>query len=474
MAMLHGTLVDRVAKIITRYNMLPGGGRVGVAVSGGADSVVLLHVLAQLAPKFAAKLAVLHANHELRGTESEQDAEFVSQLAARLGLPYRVERLPVSSKGNLEENARDLRRDFFCRIRCDLHLDAVAVGHTRSDQAETVLFRFLRGSGTAGVAGMRFVTPDRLIRPLLELSRDEVRAWAAEQALTWRDDSSNADLRFVRNRLRLETIPLLTSLYNPNLEGVLASVAEAAQDEDDFWSSEAEKALSGLSRRTRWGLAVDVEQLSALPRALMRRVVRLAVAGIKKDGNPPDLQHVRAICELCATTDGHDRVMAAGADVMRSFGTLMFAEPGQLSEPRHYRAELEPGKIVDLPFGGGTVCLEELDRQASFYATVKGNPQLAVESFALSRGALTAGGSVRPLFVRNWLPGDMLVRPGHQSPDKLKSLFQQHRVLLWERKHWPVLVAGHELLWARRFGCAATIAQETAAPAFRFTFAMPE
>lgn len=474
MAMLPGTLVDRVAKIITRYSMLPRGGRVGVAVSGGADSVVLLHILKQLAPQFATFLTVLHVNHQLRGEESELDQEFVSKLADELGLPFLAERMLVSSSGNLEENARDLRREFFRRARQQLSLSAVALGHSRSDQAETVLYRFLRGSGTAGLSGMRLVSADGLVRPLLTTSRQEIRAFSSEQGLSWREDSTNLHVGFVRNRLRHETIPHLSATYNPNLEAVLARMAETAQDEDDFWNSKARKALNALSRPIRWGLSFQVPDLASLDRALLRRTLRLAISQVRQDNRPPDLQHVEAVCALCASTEGHDRAMIPGVDAMRSFATLLLAHPGRLSEARQYRIPLHSGEQYELPFGAGTVSLEGVNRGTCFYANVKDNPEKAVESFILTREALTVDGALRPLAVRNWQPGDQLARPGHQFPDKLKALFQQHKVLLWERRHWPVLVAGEEVVWTRRFGCAATFEQDTGSPEFRFTYSTSE
>src|SRR5579863_7162011 len=146
MMLLTDDLVKRVSQIITRYNMLSPGDRVGVAVSGGADSVVLLHVLHRLISTLALKLTVLHVNHQLRGAESDLDEEFVRELAGALGLPVLVKR-ERPGRGNLEQEARDIRREFFEHCRKECPLDRIALGHTRSDQAETVLYRFLRGSG---------------------------------------------------------------------------------------------------------------------------------------------------------------------------------------------------------------------------------------------------------------------------------------------------------------------------------------
>src|SRR5579885_1855165 len=205
-------VLQRIAEFVTRHRMFDGGQRVGVAVSGGADSVFLLHALHELAPRWNLRLSVVHIDHCLRGEESRGDAAFVRDLAGELALPFHpgecdVARLCRETGDNLEQVARAARRRFFLGFLEDGRLDRVALGHTRSDQAETVLFRFLRGAGTAGLAGIRPVTPEGLVRPLLDVERSEVEGWLRERGIPWREDSSNADLAFARNRIRRQLLP---------------------------------------------------------------------------------------------------------------------------------------------------------------------------------------------------------------------------------------------------------------------------
>src|SRR5438046_1413743 len=181
--------------------MFEPGDRVGVAVSGGADSVLLLHTLFELAPRWDLKLQVLHLDHGLRAEESRADAQFVRGLAAGFGLEAHIDACDVAqlkreTGDNLEQAARRARRAFFDRIRQAEKLDRIATGHTRSDQAETVLFRFLRGSGTAGLAAIRPVTSAGLVRPLIEVERSDIEQYLAERGIPWRNDSSNASLEF--------------------------------------------------------------------------------------------------------------------------------------------------------------------------------------------------------------------------------------------------------------------------------------
>src|SRR5579864_954304 len=223
--------------------MFQTGQRVGVAVSGGADSVCLLHVLVELGPRWNLRLSVLHLNHQLRGEESREDARFVAELAARLGLPFYlgeadVGRIARKSGDNLEQAARNERSRFFLDYLRSGAADRIALGHTRSDQAETVLFRFLRGSGSAGLAGIRPVTTDGFVRPLLNVDRANIEQYLRERNITWREDSTNLSLDFARNRIRRELLPMLEREWNPAIAETLAHTAEWAREEEAYWEAE--------------------------------------------------------------------------------------------------------------------------------------------------------------------------------------------------------------------------------------------
>ena len=394
---------------------------------------------------------VLHVNHKLRGAESEADEAFVRELAASLHLPVFVER-SHPGEGNLEQAARDLRRNFFRKCMAEQHLACVALGHTRSDQAETVLFRFLRGSGLTGLAGMRPVTDDGFIRPLLTSSRVEIREWASAEGISWREDSSNENLDFARNRLRQETIPALADTYNPNLENVLAGMATLASAEEDYWNQQVEPAYGQITKRTQLGPFFQIDALMDLHPALRRRVLRRAMKDVRGDLRSVDFQHIEAMLNLCNSAQGHDRVLVPGIDAIRSFDTLLLTRPGELAAGgRHYRVDLRLGEEHRLPFGAGTIYVDWAQHAVQFCANFKG----AAEVEDLDAGTLTGESASRPFYVRNWEPGDEMQRPGHAGAEKIKSLFQEYRVVLWERRHWPVVVLGDEIVWVRRFGIAA-------------------
>jgi tRNA(Ile)-lysidine synthase len=456
---LPSTFIRRVAEQIERYQMLAPAQRIGVAVSGGADSVVLLYILHRLRVELACELVVLHVNHHLRGAESEADEEFVQKLADELGLPFLVEQAAAPT-ANAEQPARDIRRSFFqCAMR-EHGLHRVALGHTRSDQAETVLFRLLRGSGLTGLAGMRHVTKDNLIRPLLGCSREEIRDWARSEAIEWREDSSNLSTAFTRNRLRIETLPELTSTYNPNLENMLAQSAELAQAEESYWEEEIEPAFARFASRTRFGLEFSADDIISLHLAARRRLMRRALVEVRGDLRAIQFEHVESILRLCDRQEGHDRVIIPGVDALRSFGRLLLSRVGvRGTQERDYQIDLTLGQECILPFQSGVLLVDwlKLGKAPDICANFKKEQDQTIEIIDWDSDLLAPEGTLPSLCVRNWRPGDALQQVGHQSAEKIKALFQMERVLLWERKHWPVVLAGERMVWARQFGGSATI-----------------
>ncbi|HEY2016557.1 MAG TPA: tRNA lysidine(34) synthetase TilS, partial [Bryobacteraceae bacterium] len=327
------SLVERVAAAIGRYGMLASGARVGVAVSGGPDSVCLLHVLLELAPRMDLHLSVLHLDHQLRGEDSRRDAVFVRDLAAERGLVCHLREVNVADiPGNLEQAARRARLEFFREMIESGAVDRVAVGHTRSDQAETVLFRFLRGSGTAGLAGIRPVIAPGIVRPLLEVDRAAVEQFLRERGIGWREDSTNAGFEFARNRIRHGLLPQLAREWNPAIVETLSQTADWARAEESYWDCELARLAATHLVAAGGAVIVRVDALTALPVAVARRLVRHAVRSVRGDLRRIDFGHIAAILELAARGEGHGRAAVPGLDVCRSFEWVRIA-PGGVSLP---------------------------------------------------------------------------------------------------------------------------------------------
>lgn len=429
--------------------MLGRGQRIGVAVSGGADSVCLLHLLLELAPALDLKLKVLHVDHKLRGIESTQDAEFVRDLAAAHQLPFELFETDVKNvPGNLEQAAREVRYAVFRdQIRSGA-VDRVALGHTRSDQAETVLFRFLRGSGTAGLAGIRPITPDGFIRPLIGVSRSEVESWLRARGIAWREDSTNADIGFARNRIRHSLLPSLTREWNPSLPDTLADMATLALAEEAYWTEEIDRLAVTEIARSGPAVLMSAASLRRSPLAVQRRLIRRAIEILKGDLRGIDFNHIERIVELISAPDGHARLQIPGTDVLRSFDwvRLMPHLVPQLTDRPHTR-DFEysvpiPGTI-HLPETGSTIDLQ-IDGAEAIY-------NKCVNCLDLDRFS-------GPFTLRNWRAGDRYRRAGHEGTEKIKNLFQKARVPIWERTNWPIITHGRDIVWARTFGPEASFA----------------
>lgn len=441
-------LLARVAKTIHRYRMFEPGQCAGVAVSGGADSVCLLHVLLELAPQWGLTLCVLHLNHGLRGQESRRDEEFVRDLAARLGLAVTVRAVDVAAApDNLEQAARHARLAFFRDQLAAGSVSRVALGHTRSDQAETVLFRFLRGSGSAGLAGIRPATDDGLVRPLLEEDRAQVEQYLRQRGIAWREDSSNASLQFARNRIRHHLLPQLERDWNPAIRHTLSQTADWAQAEEEYWDAEIHRlAPSHLAERDGAVIAT-ADSLRGLPLAAARRLVRHALDRTRGDLRGVDFGHIAAILKLASIPEGHGRVQAPGVEVIRSFGWLRFSRPGANRGPvaGYCLAASVPG-IVRVPGTDIAISLELIEKAETIEPIdCVYNGETGFIDWRILSGALE---------IRNWRPGDQYQPMGSTGEEKIKTLFQKARIPLWERRQWPVITDGPAIVWTRRFGPA--------------------
>ena len=428
-----------IAGFISRYNMFSQGSRVGVAVSGGADSVCLLHVLRELAPRWDLRLELLHLNHQLRGAASDEDAEFAAKMATEMGLPFHLRSLPVADlPGNLEQSARNARRDFFRDAMISPGLEKIATGHTKSDQAETVLFRLLRGSGNAGLAGVLPVTEEGLVRPLLEVERGEIESWLKGRGIVWREDASNKDERFSRNRIRHELLPKLRAEWNPAVDTVLYQMSVLAGEDESYWRTALPEKL--LIRRGETVL-INVIEMRRLHVAIVRRMLRRAIEMIRGDLRQIEFRHITGTLALVQEHEGHGRLQIPGVDVFRSMDWLRIARQGHDNQAeRNFRIQLMvPGTVVTP--GLGVSISTELIALDSRYTRIEDD--LDWDKLA---GRLE---------VRNWRPGDQFVRTGGRGVEKLKILFQEARVPLWNRRHWPIITMGDEIVWAWHFGSAA-------------------
>lgn len=429
-----------MAGTITRHHLFPPGCRIGVAVSGGADSTCLLALLAELAPAHGWALTVLHVNHNWRGAESAADEKFAGELARAHGVPFLCRQAPAPDGHCREEAARELRRGFFRHLLTTGQVDRVALGHTRDDQAETVLFRLLRGAGPTGIAAMSPLTAEGFARPLLESTRQEIEAWLSSRGLTWREDHSNQTPDFARNRIRASLLPQLRREWNPAVDQALARLATLTRDEEEWWGQYLYDHASQWLSPSRGGLLLDAAAIASLPRALARRVARRAIATVHQDPRGLDFARVEQLLELCATPRGGASIRLPGLTARRSFHQILLT-PGTRSAPPPGPQAVTPP--CQLQFG---------DTAFRFRQDTGGGIR---ECRYNETGCFLDWDRVRgSLELRPWRAGDSWRRPGRQDAEPLSALFQRARVPSWDRVDWPVLTVESGIVWTRRFGPA--------------------
>jgi tRNA(Ile)-lysidine synthase len=526
--------------------MLSAGNRVGVAVSGGIDSVALLRLLLELKHELGIVLSVVHFNHKLRGSESDVDQEFVANLAREYGLEFYVDGDDVAQRAaeegiSVEAAARELRYGFFRHLLGEdgdspwglkpvaenptsrgpegplFHqssLGKIATGHTLDDQAETVLMRMIRGAGLRGLGGIhpRIVVEDddgevagEILRPLLTIRRRELEQYLKDVGQDWREDSTNTDAKFTRNRVRKLVVPLLEREFNPAVAENLAELAEIARGEEDYWENEISGWLGttvqwsqpdwapaltrseGLVQITSLGDVADkISTLAAKdagrmghmaasrshdadlrskidnaawlvmnasvnrmwflgePIAVQRRLVK-AIG--EHAGIPLEFKHVEEILRVAAedSSSTKDLSLPLGWKLVRRPEELVFATPDlrETETPQDYEYELPvPGQITVYEAGSSIEArLVPADARAGY------NPDHLLDAESLPG----------PLKVRNWHPGDRFWPVHTKSPKKIKELLQEQHVALPARRSWPVVVSGDEIVWVRGFLSSARL-----------------
>ncbi len=427
-------MMDRILGYIRRLGLVKAGDRLAVAVSGGGDSVALLALLDELRLRLGVTLAVAHFNHRLRGAESDDDQRFVAQIAADRGLEFLTgeSRQPSPGTRNLEAVARHERYEFLASLKMK-----VATAHTADDQAETVLGRFLRGGGTAGLAGIYPQRDEWLIRPLLEERRAEVRAWATARGLVWREDASNQDHRFLRNRVRGELLPMLESKYNPGLVEVLTGVAAVTRAEEAFWQGHTQKLAAALLSSGEGAWKLLLADFVQYHEAEQRRLLREALRRTRGHLRGVDFRHVEQTRRLALKAQSGRGIDLPGCHVERALDGLVF---------RVAAAEAAPAfeMSVEVP---GSCEIPQIGRRLVF-KLVPDSPGGAGYNQERGQDLIALDTVQQPLVVRNWRPGDSWeTSPGRRR--KLKSLLLERRIPRQDRRSWPVVAGGGALIWAR-------------------------
>ena len=434
-------VLEKISQTIQGHCLIAAGDLVLVALSGGPDSTVLLHTLAQLRPRLRFRLRAAHVNHGIRGAEADADERAAAAFSRKLGIPFHRHRADVpayaKSEGvSLEAAARELRYQWLESTATRFRANRIATGHTADDLAETVLLNLLRGAGPRGLAGIPPIR-GRVIRPLLDLTRAEVESYCEANSLTYRRDESNEDTTFTRNRLRHEVIPLLQEVQ-PSVVGNLARTAEIMRAEDEFMSEQAENALRAVASQRPGEVGILLSLFAALHPALRRRVLRAAVAKIKGDETDLPLERIDALMEVALSGQtGSVIELPGGLCGERTYGELVIspASAPRPSSDREWTLAV-PGKLAIRELG------LQFETTRSRAKKPPPNPMAAL---------VDASKITSPLVVRTRRRGDRFRPAGMRGTMKLQDFFVNAKVPRDQRDSVPLVVSGDDIVWVVGF-----------------------
>jgi len=472
-------LESKVIDFIQRYSLVSPEEVLVVGVSGGADSVCLLHVLAKWQRELGIKLHVAHLNHQLRGAESEADAKYVSDLAGSLGISITIDRQDVAAyrigrNFSVEEAARELRYAFLARVAREVGANRIAVGHTRDDQVETILMHILRGTGITGLCGLAPCSPMvydsqgislpasplslrakrsnlLVIRPLLDITREETTSYCQEHQLEPRIDSSNRSLSFFRNRLRLQLLPLLRQ-YNLGLDQALLRLADIAKEDNAFIEQHASELWNEVARQENSTIYLDRKRIASLPIALQRQLLRAAVTKVAGDTRDIEASHIEAARSLLNKPVGKRISLPHGFICQGGYDELVVASTARQSQLPPCPFPPLPGEfplkvLGKTAFPGWKVIASIVEERVDSppLQGVLSTNEGAFQSHLVADFDLRKTGT--ELFVRQRQPGDRFQPLGMNIPKKLNEFMVDAKIPRSWRGRIPIVCSPQQIIW---------------------------
>ena len=431
-------IISRVARTIQTHCLFRSGDTLVAALSGGADSSALLDLLTKL-PNYNLRLIAAHLNHCLRGAESDADEEFCRDLASRHAIPFEVRRVDIRNQAsdlrlNLEDAGRQARILFLDEIRIKYGAAAVVLAHHADDQAETVLMRLLRGSGMTGLSGMSYRNARGYVRPLLDISRYEIERYLRSRGLEWREDASNSDTIYLRNRIRHQLLPLLEE-YNPAIRSCLAATASIVGGDEAMLAELSQQAFDESCRIGEGKIACCVTQLRSINPALRRRVLRHAFKQQAGTLAGVSLRHIDALSDMINSDRPNSSLsLPQGITAVREYDLLllMHVDVDKISLEIDFELLISAPGTYQLP-GGGSIAVESTC--AAVFPTT-----FDTAYFDLDKARF-------PWLVRTFRHGDRIMPLGMSGRKKVKDIFIDRKIPASERKRIPLLFCGDDLIW---------------------------
>jgi len=438
------TLLQQVARTIEHHQLLNKGDRVVVGVSGGMDSMVLLYVLHAFRESLRLELIVAHVNHGLRPAESEKEAELVERESRQLGCLFEygqfdVKEFQKESGYSPQDAARKIRFHFFNQLITKHEAQKLALGHNADDQVETLLLRLIRGSGLKGLKGMLPIREGRVVRPLLDVWREQIESFTRERRIPYLVDSSNLKEKYLRNRIRLKLIPSIEKEVQPNFKEVVLRSSAILRAEDDYLSQKTEETYKVMIQERENALVFSYPSYQSLPEAIRWRILEKLLG---------EFQEGEAGSEEGEWVDVFPIYQKLNS---RAPSFLMELPRGLTLEKRYDRVVLGKGKVTAVPpfevelLTVGRTLIQDIQKEVMMDDMAwKGNAK-AQGSAAVAFVDYQA--LQFPLKMRNFRPGDRFHPLGSPGTQKLKEFFIDHKVPRFERPKVPLLISGETIAW---------------------------
>jgi tRNA(Ile)-lysidine synthase len=424
-------MIDKITQTIEKYGLLKNDERVVVALSGGPDSTALLLILSQIAPQWGIQLIVAHFNHGLRGKDADKDEASSRKLAERLGSTYVTKKMQIKTakKGiSPEDYYRRQRYEFLEEVARNHHAQKIALGHNLQDQAETVLLHLLRGTGPEGLQGILPLRDDKFVRPLIEVTREEIISFLKVSKTPYRLDKSNKNKLHLRNKIRLDLLPYLKKEFNPKIVEVLAQTADIFREENKYMKERTGNALkSTCIKKNKSIITINIEYLCLLPLAIRRRLLKILLEDFSPKKNGISFLHIDSICQFIKNCKSGKQIsLPFNIQARREYENLILEKR---RENRHNlsREQTSEKRELIIRFRKINQC------EVNFITKNK-------DYFDLDKIKL-------PLVLRNRRNGDWFQPLGMQGRQKLKSFFIDHKITRKRRNEVILLADQESVIW---------------------------
>lgn len=441
MFLRDGNMIDNVIETINKYNMISRGDRIIVGVSGGPDSISLLHILHCISGEFSIYIHAAHLNHMLRGREADLDTEYVKSFCERMGIPCSVKYADINRLSNetglsIEEAGRKARYDFFSGLAGEIGATKIALAHNMNDQAETILMRLMRGAGIDGLCGIKPVRDGIYIRPLIETPRSEIEKYCRENKLSPRIDSTNLEPVYTRNRIRLKLIPYIKENFNSRIEYSLSLMSRLLNEDNDFLNEYVNNIYGTIAGKDKGKVLIDVGLLKPYPVSIKKRIIRKAISEVRGDLVGIENKHVELSLSIAeGGLTGAAVELPGGIKAVKSYNFLEILHCCSESPCRFSYGLHVPGS-VNIDETGARLKSKVMESLPEDYK--KSGRFIKYFDYDKIESNLT---------VRCRQEGDYIVPLGMRGRKKIKELFIDNKIPKDERSSIPLVAANSEVIW---------------------------